>query len=135
MVYWLMCLNYSTLWVGDNEIGICCFSTKHAELSLNLRSNSIDWLVGNNIMSGATCLSKDCCFTTKIQLIWNIVKKKVWVMGSSPGQIKPKTIKLVTMQHKRVRIKTNWLRIWIVCPKWSNRFTYSMSQVEQQIYL
>ena len=37
----------------DYEIGICCFSAKQAVL----RRKSEDWL------SGATCLSADCCFS------------------------------------------------------------------------
>jgi hypothetical protein len=44
----------------DLNIGICCFSTKHAAL----RRKSKDWL-GIRIMclSGATCLPADCCFS------------------------------------------------------------------------
>ena len=53
----------------DNEIGISCFSAKHAAL----RRKSKDWLVGIRIMgqSMATCLSADCCFSElalKVQL-------------------------------------------------------------------
>ena len=44
----------------DLNIGICCFSTKHAAL----RRKSKDWL-GIRIIcpSGATCLPADCCFS------------------------------------------------------------------------
>ena len=43
----------------DYEIGICCFSAKHAVLGERAKTG---WL-GNRIMcpSGATCLSADCC--------------------------------------------------------------------------
>jgi hypothetical protein len=45
----------------DYKIGSCCFSTKHAAL----RRKSKDWLARNqnNVSSGATCLSADCCFS------------------------------------------------------------------------
>ena len=45
----------------DYEIGIYCFSGKHA----TLRRNSKIGLLGIRIMcpSGATCLSVDCCFS------------------------------------------------------------------------
>ena len=45
----------------DFKIGICCFSSKHA----TLRSKIKDWLARNqnNVSSGATCLSADCCFS------------------------------------------------------------------------
>jgi hypothetical protein len=45
----------------DYEIGICCFSAKHTAL----RRKSKDWLAWNqnNVSSGATCLSADCCFS------------------------------------------------------------------------
>ena len=41
----------------DYQIGICCFSAKHAAL----RRKNKDWSVGNWIrcLSGATCLSVD----------------------------------------------------------------------------
>ena len=39
----------------DYNIGICCFSAKHAAL----RRKSKDWLCP----SGATCLPADCCFS------------------------------------------------------------------------
>ena len=43
------------------KIGICWFSTKHVAL----RRKSEDWLARNhnNVLSGATCLSADCCFS------------------------------------------------------------------------
>jgi hypothetical protein len=44
------------------KIGICCLSTKHAAL----RRKSKDWLARNQdkmSLSGATCLSMDCCFS------------------------------------------------------------------------
>jgi len=45
----------------DYQIGICCFSPKHAAL----RRKSKDRLARIKIMwqSGATCLSADCCFS------------------------------------------------------------------------
>ena len=45
----------------DYKIGMCCFPTKHAVL---LRRKSKDWLARNkdNVCSGTTCLSADCCF-------------------------------------------------------------------------
>ena len=45
----------------DYKIGSCCFSTKHAAL----RRKSKDWLARNqnNVSSGTTCLSADCCFS------------------------------------------------------------------------
>ena len=58
-------LECSRLWSNqakDYNIGICCFSSKHAAL----RGKSKDWLVRNqdNVsLSGATCLSTDCCFS------------------------------------------------------------------------
>ena len=48
-------------------------------------------------------------------------------MGSSPGQIKEKTIKLVltgftlNMQHKGVRTKTGWLRFSV--SEWGDKST------------
>ena len=36
----------------DYEIGICCFSAKHAALGIRIMCPS-----------GATCLSADCCFS------------------------------------------------------------------------
>jgi hypothetical protein len=43
------------------KIGICCFSSKYAAL----RRKSKDWLARNrnNVLSGATCLPTDCCFS------------------------------------------------------------------------
>ena len=41
----------------DYKIGICCFSTKHAVL--RRKSNGIRIMC----LSGATCLSADCCFS------------------------------------------------------------------------
>ena len=51
-------------WSGqtkDYKIGICCFSSKYAAL----RRKSKDWLARNrnNVLSGATCLPTDCCFS------------------------------------------------------------------------
>ena len=45
----------------DYNIGICCFSAKHAALR---RKSKTGWL-GIRIMcpSGATCLSAECCFS------------------------------------------------------------------------
>jgi hypothetical protein len=45
----------------DTKIGICCFSPMHAAL----RRKNKDWLARNqdNVLSGATCLSADCCFS------------------------------------------------------------------------
>ena len=45
----------------DYEIGICCFSAKHAALR---EREKTEWL-GIRIMCqrGATCLSADCCFS------------------------------------------------------------------------
>jgi hypothetical protein len=44
----------------DYEIGICCFSAKHAAL----RSKSKDWLAWNqdNVYFGKTGLPAYCCF-------------------------------------------------------------------------
>ena len=49
----------------DYEIGICCFSAKHAALR---RGAKTDWL-GIRIMCsiGATCLSTNCCFSELAQ--------------------------------------------------------------------
>ena len=45
----------------DYEIGICCFSTKHAALR---RKSKTGWLgIGIMCLSAAPCLSDDCCFT------------------------------------------------------------------------
>jgi len=44
------------------------------------------------------------------------------IVGLIPGWVKPKTIKfvfvapLLSMQHKRVRAKTGWVGIRIMCP-------------------
>ena len=45
----------------DYEIGICCFSSKHAAL----RRKSKNGLARIRVMcsSGAICLSTDCCFS------------------------------------------------------------------------
>jgi len=45
----------------DYDIGICCFSAKHAALR---RKSKTGWF-GIRIMctSGATCLAADCCFS------------------------------------------------------------------------
>ena len=45
----------------DYEIGICCFTAKHAAL----KRKSKDWLARNqdNVFEWATCLSADCCFS------------------------------------------------------------------------
>jgi hypothetical protein len=45
----------------DYQIGMCCFSAKHAAL----RRKSKDWLARNqnNVSSGVTCLPADCCNT------------------------------------------------------------------------
>jgi hypothetical protein len=44
----------------DYEIGICCFSSKHA----TLRRKSKDWLVRKQLCPNeATCLSAECCFS------------------------------------------------------------------------
>ena len=45
----------------DYEIGICCFSAKHAAL----RKRSKTGCLGIRIMcpSGTTCLPADCCFS------------------------------------------------------------------------
>ena len=45
----------------DYEIGIFCFSIKHAAL----RRKSKDWLgqKKDNVSSGVTCLPADCCFS------------------------------------------------------------------------
>ena len=45
----------------DYEIGICCFSAKHAALRRNAKSG---WLeIRLMCLSGATCLSANCCFS------------------------------------------------------------------------
>ena len=46
----------------DYKIGICCFSTKHAVL--RRKSNGIRIMC----LSGATCLSTDCCFSEQALL-------------------------------------------------------------------
>ena len=44
----------------DYQIGICCFSAKHAAL----RRKRKDWSARNQMcQSGATCLTADCCFS------------------------------------------------------------------------
>ena len=47
----------------DYSIGTCSFAAKHTALM----SKSKDWWARNedtcNVMSGATCLSADCCFS------------------------------------------------------------------------
>jgi hypothetical protein len=51
-------------WLGqtkDYKIGICSLSFKYKAL----RRKSKDWLARNqnNVSSGVTCLSTDCCFS------------------------------------------------------------------------
>ena len=51
-------------WSGQNKdynIGICCFSSNHVAL----RRKSKIWLAGSgdNVSSGARCLSADSCFS------------------------------------------------------------------------
>jgi hypothetical protein len=48
----------------DYEIGICCFSAKHAALRRERERAKTGWL-GIRIMCpiGAICLSMDCCFS------------------------------------------------------------------------
>ena len=54
--------------IGSNQRLMCCFSTQHTALRRKQR------LVGTRLMclSGATCLSAECCFSelaiSKIQL-------------------------------------------------------------------
>ena len=47
--------------IQDHNIGICCFSAKHA-VSIRKRN---DWLARNQIIcpSEATCQSAECCFS------------------------------------------------------------------------
>jgi hypothetical protein len=51
-----------------------------------------------------------------------MVSVLISIVGSSPGRVIPKTIKLVfvasplSTQHKGERAKTGWLRIRIICP-------------------
>ena len=43
------------------KIDMCCFFAKH----VSLRRKTNDWLarIQDNVSSGATCLSVDCCFS------------------------------------------------------------------------
>ena len=43
--------------IKDYKIGICCFSAKHTALGERSKTG---WIM---CLSGATCLSADCCFS------------------------------------------------------------------------
>jgi hypothetical protein len=60
----------------DYNIGICCFSAKHAAI----RRKSTDWMAlnPNNVSEWGDMSTRDCCFTLTITRPMRLILKKIY---------------------------------------------------------